>query len=87
MILAAQSKAFNKILKQQIMSNVTDNSLLFQFQFQSGFLAKLTITVVLLQITEDIRTSLEQKKCSILFLLDFSKAFDMILSAINFTNS
>jgi hypothetical protein len=46
--------------------------------FQSGFKRHHSTTTVVLKVTEDIRLNLEHGQATILVMLDFTQAFDMI---------
>lgn len=75
-ILPVLSKVFEKLVSEQLMEHLTGNKLLYDKQ--SGFRKKFSTTATLVDVTDRIRCSTENKKVSILLLLDFSKAFDSI---------
>lgn len=75
-ILPFLSKAFERLVSEQLNSYLKDNSLLATQQ--SGFRQHRSTTTTLLNITEDIRLALDKNHCSALVLLDFSKAFDNV---------
>ena len=80
-VLPALSKSLEKVMKWQITSYVNGHKLLFKFQ--SGYRNKYSTTTALLKVTHDIRENLHQralgkKFISILLLLDFSSAFDLV---------
>lgn len=59
---------------------ITDNNLLTTFQ--SGYRHHHSTTSVALKVTNDVESGFEDKKSTILVLLDFSKAFDSISHSI-----
>lgn len=75
-ILSSVSKAFEKLVKEQITDFVIDRRLLSKFQ--SGFRAHHGTQTALLKITNDIRVNIDRKLATVLVLLDFSKAFDTV---------
>jgi hypothetical protein len=50
--------------------------------FQSGFCRHHSTTAAVLKITEDIRSNREDGQVTVLELLDFSQAFDMIIHGL-----
>lgn len=75
-ILPFLSKAFERIVHNQISEYISLNNLLAENQ--SGFRPNRSTTTALLEISEEIRTSLDKGSMSVLTLLDFSKAFDSV---------
>lgn len=75
-ILPFLSKAFERLLHNQISSYLTINNLLANEQ--SGFRSKRSTETSLVNITEDIRAGIDKKHVNMLVLLDFSKAFDNV---------
>jgi hypothetical protein len=61
----------------QMQAHIQRNELLTVFQ--SGFRRHHSTTAALLKITEDIRSNMEDGQVTVLVLLDFSQAFDMVL--------
>lgn len=47
-------------------------------KFRSGFRAKHSIEVALVKVINDLRMNADEKKLSVLVLLDFSAAFDTV---------
>lgn len=74
--LSALSKAFELIIKKQILTHLHENKLLCEFQ--SAYRPGHSTTSALLHITDDIRRNADANKFTVLTLLDFSKAFDSI---------
>lgn len=75
-ILPYLSKVFEKLLHHQIYTYLRDNSLLNNMQ--SGFRPQHSCTTALIDVTEDIRKSIDNGHITFLVLLDHSKAFDMV---------
>lgn len=75
-ILPTLSKAFENIVHSQLCYHLNSNNLLYKYQ--SGFRSKHSTASALLNITDDIVCNIERKNCSVLILLDFSKAFDTV---------
>ena len=75
-ILCALSKAFERLLKQQMASYIEGNHLLTQFQ--AGFREGHSIKTAVLRVHDDLASIVDKKGSGILLLLDFSKAFDRI---------
>ncbi|XP_075167731.1 uncharacterized protein LOC142239862 [Haematobia irritans] len=75
-ILSFLSKVFEKLLHRQISSFINKHKLLTSRQ--SGFRAQRSCTTALLNVSEDIRSEIENNKINILVLLDHSKAFDTV---------
>jgi Reverse transcriptase (RNA-dependent DNA polymerase) len=76
--LPSLSKALELLMKDQIMSFVIRNSYLNRFQ--SGFRSVHSTTTALLNVTDDFRQACERRFVTVLLLLDFSKAFDSVIS-------
>lgn len=75
-ILPYLSKVFERLLHQQISNYLNTNILLSNRQ--SGFRPKHSCVTALLDVSEEIRQSIDNGKISFLVLLDHSKAFDMV---------
>ena len=75
-ILSCLSKAFEMLLKDQIVTFTNTNYLVSQFQ--SGYKTAHSTTTAILKVVHDISYELDQKKVGVLVLLDFSKAFDLL---------
>lgn len=75
-ILPYLSKVFERILANQTNDYITQDDLLYNLQ--SGFRRDHSTTTALLNITEELRQSLDKNHVSLLVLLDFSKAFDSV---------
>lgn len=75
-ILPALSKAFEKLLKQQMTCFIDANNLLSDFQ--AGFRRGQSIKTAVLRVYDDLGNIVDKKGSGILLLLDFSKAFDTI---------
>jgi hypothetical protein len=71
------SKVFEVIMAQQMERHIRCNNLLTVFQFR--FRRPHSRTAALLKVTEDIRLSMEDGQVTVLLLLDFSQAFDLVV--------
>lgn len=75
-ILPTLSKLVEKIMENQIREYISEVSLLPLVQ--SGFRSGHSCTTALLHIVDDIMRATDQGLCTILVLLDFSRAFDTL---------
>lgn len=72
-LLPCLSKAFEILVKIQIMEHLNTENLLSKFQ--SGFRSNHSTTTAMLHICDDLRRSIDIKEGTFLVLLDFSSAF------------
>lgn len=82
-ILPTLSKVLEKVIELQLRNYVTKYSLLPEIQ--SGFCLFYSCETALLNITDDIRKASDTKRATILGLIVYSKAFDIIDRAILLT--
>lgn len=75
-ILPCLSKIMEKVVCQQLTTYLEINKILPEVQ--SGFRRGRSTTTALLDVTDNILASQDQGKCTLLVLLDFSRAFDAI---------
>lgn len=75
-ILPTFSKLIEKIMEQQLIVHLSDNNIIPHVQ--SGFRVGHSCTTALLNVTDDILGAIDQGLCTVLVLLDFSRAFDTI---------
>lgn len=75
-LLPTLSKVLEKIINEQLRNHLTKFDILPRFQ--SGFRPHYSCTTALLKITDDLLQAADQRKLTILVLLDFTKAFDTI---------
>ena len=75
-VLPLISKVLERTVADQLMNHLETNSLLADAQY--GFRKKHSTATCLLQLTEEIRRSLDVKKAVGVVALDLSKAFDSI---------
>ena len=70
------SKIYEKIMYQRIITYLNKNNLLYnrQYVFRSGH----SCEHALIDAQSHITKNLDKKETSLLLLLDFSKAFDMV---------
>lgn len=75
-ITSVLSKAFERVINDQIQSYVNREGLLSDLQ--SGFRRGHSTTTALVKVTEDLRLAMVEGKATVMVLLDFSKAFDCV---------
>lgn len=75
-ILSPLSKILEKIMAVQIREYINSNKILPDRQ--SGFRKGYSCATCLLEVVDDIIKEIDLGKCSVLLLLDYSKAFDKI---------
>lgn len=73
-LLIAFSKILEKIVSNQMKAYLVENSLLDKFQ--SAYKNKHSTISALLEITDNIYSSMDVSEITVLVLLDYSKAFD-----------
>ena len=69
-------KIIEKLLYKQLYDFLSNNNILFDNQF--GFRKNRSTTLALIQITERIRESIDNKKFGCGIYIDLSKAFDTV---------
>ena len=75
-LLSAFSKIYEKVMYQRIYDFLSLNNILIESQF--GFRKARSCEHALLTAQHEILSSLNKKQISVLLLIDFSKAFDMV---------
>ena len=75
-LLPVLSKILERIIADQLMIYLESNKLLSNTQH--GFRPKLSTETALLKVSDAIYSNIENKKISLLLLLDLSKAFDSV---------
>lgn len=75
-VLPTLSKICEKIMEQQLKEWLTQNDLIPSIQ--SGFRPGHSCTTALLHIVDDVIGATDQGLCTVLILLDFSRAFDTL---------
>lgn len=75
-ILPVFSKILEKIMERQILDYLNNNNLIPEYQ--SGFRKGYSCVTALSQVTDDIFEALDKDQATVLILLDFTKAFDMV---------
>ena len=75
-LLTAFSKIFEKLMHRRIVEFLDSNGSLYEEQY--GFRAGRSCEYALLNAQNTISNSLSKNQVSLLLLLDFSKAFDMV---------
>lgn len=75
-ILCILSKALEKVVHDQLYEYAMQNNLFNPHQ--SGFRKGHSTVTALLKIADDIRKAIDERKLTLLVLLDFSKAFDRV---------
>lgn len=75
-VLPVMSKIMEKIMDSQIRGYISNYNILPKYQ--SGFRAGYSCSTALLNIIDDVISSIDQNQLVTLVLLDYSKAFDTI---------
>lgn len=75
-ILPFLSKVLERVVHRQLSQYLQSNNLLTPFQ--SGFRTAHSTCTALIKIIDDIRSSIDQRKLTLLTLLDFSNAFNCV---------
>lgn len=75
-ILPTISKILEKVIEQQVRVYLVNNNILPTVQ--SGFRPGHSCTTALLHIVDDVIEATDQGLCTVLILLDFSRAFDTV---------
>ena len=75
-LLPILSKVLEKIVSNQLTAYLESNQLLMENQH--GFRPNLSTETALLKVTDKIYENIENKKISLLLMLDLSKAFDSV---------
>ena len=75
-LLSIFNKIIEKLLYKQLYDFLSNNNILFDNQF--GFRKNRSTTLALIQITERIRESIDNKKFGCGIYIDLSKAFDTV---------
>jgi hypothetical protein len=75
-ILNVLSKALEKVVHNQLYDFVTVNNILNPCQ--SGFRKHCSTKTALLKVSDDVRKAIDDRKITLLVLLDMSKAFDCV---------
>ncbi|KAL9698908.1 hypothetical protein quinque_002349 [Culex quinquefasciatus] len=75
-ILCSLSKAFEKLLDQQMANYIDNNHLLTEHQ--AGFRKGQSVKTAALRVHDDLASTIDKRGVGVLVLLDFSKAFDTI---------
>ena len=83
-LLSNLNKMFEKIMYKRIYSFLEKYGCLYEVQF--GFRAKHSTVHTLINITEEIRSALDNNKVACGIFIDLQKAFDTIKHEILLTN-
>ena len=75
-LLSNVNKIFEKIMYKRIYEFLEKHNILYDLQF--GFRAKHSTTHALINITEKIRSALDNGKVACGFFIDLQKAFDTV---------
>ena len=79
-LLSIFSKIYEKCMYKRVINFLNKNNKLFEGQY--GFRAKRSCEHAILNAQHEILSSLNKKQISLLLLIDFSKAFDMVEHSI-----
>lgn len=75
-ILCVLGKVLDKLVYNQMCSFIDDNNILNKYQ--SGYRRSYSTQTALIRVTDDIRYAIDNRKITILLLLDFTRAFDCV---------
>ena len=75
-VLSSFSKIFEKIMYVRLENYLQTNSILHQSQY--GFRKKLSTSMALLSLTEEISRSIDNKNFTVGVFIDLAKAFDTV---------
>ena len=75
-VLPILSKVLEKLARNQLITYLNENSLLYQFQ--SSYLKGFSTITALTCVTNDMLNSMENKEITLITLLDLSKTFDSL---------
>ncbi|KAK3921950.1 RNA-directed DNA polymerase from mobile element jockey [Frankliniella fusca] len=75
-ILCVLAKALEKIVHDQLYDYASHNNLFNSMQ--SGFRKGHSTVTALVKVADDVRKAIDERKVTVLVLLDFSKAFDRV---------
>jgi len=70
------SKVLERIVNDQVSKHLNSNNL--HHPFQSAYRAKHSVETALVRVQNDVATALDQRKSTMLLLLDLSAAFDTV---------
>lgn len=77
-VLPAISKIFEKILLDQIVNHVDNDNGCLLAANQSGYRKGFSTTTALAKVTHDIYHNLDDNRCTVMVLVDFSLAFNCV---------
>jgi hypothetical protein len=80
-LLVCLSKVF-VLMAQHMEAHIHRYEFLILTVFQSGFRRHHSTTAAVLKVTEDIRSNMEDGQVTVLVLLDFSQAFNMVIHGL-----
>lgn len=75
-ILSVLGKVLDKLAYKQICNFVNENNILYKYQ--SGYRKAYSTQTALINVVDDVRSAMDQRKVTLLVLLDFSRAFDCV---------
>ena len=75
-ILPLFSKILEKLMYKRLLNYVTENKILFEYQF--GFREGYSTNLAMTYLIDDLVSSLNKQNCVLGLFLDFSKAFDTV---------
>ena len=75
-VLSTFSKIFEKVVSTRLVKYLDVNNILHKSQF--GFRAKLSTSMALLELVDEISKSIDEKKYTVGVFLDLAKAFDTV---------
>ena len=75
-LLSQFSKIIEKIFHNRMMSFIDDKQILYKSQY--GFRKNMSTTLAILELVEDITTSIDNYKSTVGVCIDLKKAFDTV---------
>lgn len=75
-ILCVLGKILDKLVYKQVYEYVNSKNILYKFQ--SGYRSGYSTQTALVKVTDDLRKAIDERKLTVLMLLDFSRAFDCV---------
>ena len=75
-LLSGINKIMEKVIHDRMYKFLENNNLIFKYQF--GFRRNYSTSLALINVVEEIRQAIDEKKITLGIFLDLSKAFDLV---------